>query len=84
MQWNSHGVEPKGNALVTRDFMGVTVDALEKRHGCPTIYFQGAIGGLMGTPDTKLRKPAGDVTTRRVRATFAFAARQSPVWPIWP
>ncbi len=59
VQWNSHGVEPKGNALVTRDFMGMTVEALERRHGCPTIYFQGAIGGLMGTPDGKLRKPAG-------------------------
>ncbi len=59
VQWNSHGVEAKGNSLVTRDFMGVTVDVLEKRYGCPAVYFQGAIGGLMGTPDQKLSKPAG-------------------------
>jgi hypothetical protein len=50
VQWNSHGVEPRKNHLVSRDFMGSTVDALEKRHGCPAVYFQGAIGGLMGTP----------------------------------
>jgi len=50
VQWNAHGIEPSNNPLVTRDFMGSMVDALEKRHGCPVIYFQGAIGGLMGTP----------------------------------
>ena len=50
VQWNSHGVEPDKNFLVSRDFMGSTVDALEKRHPCPAVYFQGAIGGLMGTP----------------------------------
>mgnify|MGYP002621506430 CR=1 FL=1 len=50
VQWNSHGVEPRNSTLVTRDFMGSTVDALKKRHRCPVIYFQGAIGGLMGTP----------------------------------
>ncbi len=50
VQWNAHGIEPSNNPLITRDFMGAMVDALEKRHGCPVIYFQGAIGGLMGTP----------------------------------
>ncbi len=30
--------------------MGAMVDALSRRHGCPVVYFQGAIGGLMGTP----------------------------------
>ncbi len=50
VQWNSHGVEPHDNPLITRDFMGATVDALARRHGCPVVYFQGAIGGLMGTP----------------------------------
>ncbi len=50
VQWNSHGVEPH-DPVVTRDFMGSVVDELEKRHGCPVIYFQGAIGGLMGTPE---------------------------------
>jgi hypothetical protein len=55
VQWNSHGVEPKGKSLVSRDMMGVVVDTLEKRHSCPVIYFQGAIGGLMGTPSAKYR-----------------------------
>src|SRR5262249_23052025 len=34
VQWNSHPVEPAKNAEVSRDFMGVTVDTLEKRHAC--------------------------------------------------
>lgn len=50
VQWNSHGVEPRNSFVVSRDFMGSMVDELEKRHGCPAVYFQGAIGGLMGTP----------------------------------
>jgi hypothetical protein len=50
VQWNSHGVEPAKNALVSRDYMGATVDSLEKRHVCRVVFFQGAIGGLMGTP----------------------------------
>lgn len=51
VQWNAHGVEPRNNYRVSRDFFGVTVDVLEERHECPVIYFSGAIGGLMGTPD---------------------------------
>ncbi len=58
VQWNSHGVEPRANHKVTRDFMGVVVDTLEKRHHCPAIYFQGAIGGLMGTPDARFTTTA--------------------------
>jgi hypothetical protein len=61
VQWNSHGVEPKGNSLVSRDFMGVTIDTLSKRHACPAIYFQGAIGGLMGTPPKRFRDGKGEL-----------------------
>jgi len=61
VQWNSHGVEPSKNPQVTRDFMGVVVDTLEKRHHCPAVYFQGAIGGLMGTPNVTIRDEAGEV-----------------------
>lgn len=50
VQWNAHGIEPRNNPLVSRDFMGNTVDELQKRHECPVIYFSGPIGGLMGTP----------------------------------
>ncbi len=59
VQWNSHGVEPRNNPKVSRDFMGVVVDELQRRHSCPAIYFQGAIGGLMGTPDHKFTDDAG-------------------------
>lgn len=51
VQWNSHPVEPDGNHAITRDWIGMTVDQLEKQYGCPVIYFTGAVGGLMGTPD---------------------------------
>lgn len=61
VQWNSHGVEPSKNPQVTRDFMGVVVDTLEKRHECKAVYFQGAIGGLMGTPNVTVRDDAGEV-----------------------
>ena len=64
VQWNAHGVEPRNNMRVSRDFMGATVDELERRHGCPVVYLSGAIGGLLGTPDAtflgKDQKPIGD------------------------
>jgi hypothetical protein len=69
VQWNSHGIEPSNNPLITRDFMGSMVDALEQRHGCPVIYFQGAIGGLMGTP----KKLVEEAKAGRLPAdTFGF------------
>lgn len=51
VQWNSHPVEPDGNHAISRDWIGMTVDQLEKQYDCPVIYFSGAVGGLMGTPD---------------------------------
>lgn len=38
------------NTQITADFPHVTVKALEKAHGCPVVYFSGAVGGLMTTP----------------------------------
>jgi len=32
VQWNAHGVEPRNNMRISRDFSGVTVDVLERRH----------------------------------------------------
>jgi hypothetical protein len=60
VQWNSHPIEPDGNTSITRDFMGVTTDTLEKRHDCPVIYFSGAIGGLMGTSVAPFMDPSGE------------------------
>jgi hypothetical protein len=69
VQWNAHGIEPSNNPLVTRDFMGSMVDALEKRHRCPVIYFQGAIGGLMGTPKKLIEEAKAG---RLPQDTFGF------------
>jgi hypothetical protein len=69
VQWNSHGVEPAKNALVSRDYMGATVDSLEKRHACRVVFFQGAIGGLMGTP----KKLVDDAKAGRIPSdSFGF------------
>ena len=59
VQWNSHPVEPKDNTLLSRDFMGVTVATLEAQHRAPVVYFSGAVGGLMGTPNKLFRDAAG-------------------------
>lgn len=67
VQWNSHPVEPDGNTELTRDFFGVTVDTLEKRFGCPAIYFSGAVGGLMGTPEPSYFTNAGRPAPKSVR-----------------
>lgn len=61
VQWTSHPVEPDGNTLVTRDWMGVTVDTLERTVGCPVIYFSGAVGGLMGTAVECFRDAEGNL-----------------------
>lgn len=67
VQWNTHPVEPDGNTELTRDFFGVTVDALERQFGCPVIYFSGAVGGLMGTPERSYFKAAGRPEPASVR-----------------
>ncbi len=60
VQWNSHPVEPDGNHAITRDWIGMTVDQLEQQHGCPVVYFSGAVGGLMGTPDDRFTDKQGN------------------------
>ncbi|NOX57966.1 MAG: hypothetical protein GXP29_03800 [Planctomycetes bacterium] len=60
VQWNAHGIEPRDNSRITRDFFGVTVDELARRHDCEVVYVTGANGGLMGTPDGMLRKLLAD------------------------
>lgn len=60
VQWNAHGIEPRDNPRITRDFFGVTVDELSRRHDCEVVYVTGANGGLMGTPDGLLRKLLAD------------------------
>jgi hypothetical protein len=52
VQWNCHpeSLGPR-NKLLTADFPWATVRALEKRYGCPVVYFSGAVGGLMTHPE---------------------------------
>lgn len=68
VQWNSHPVEPSKNFQVSRDFMGVTVDTLAARHNCRVVYFQGAIGGLMGTPTKVFQGAKSTETFELIRA----------------
>jgi hypothetical protein len=60
VQWNCHP-ENLGskNRLVTADFPFYTVQALERRFGCPVAYFTGAVGGLMSAPEDKFPKSGG-------------------------
>ncbi len=48
VQWNCHP-ETLGskNTLVSADFVGPTVKALQGKHRCPVVYFTGTVGGLM-------------------------------------
>lgn len=64
VQWNSHPVEPDGNTLVTRDWMGATIDTLERAVGFPVIYFSGAVGGLMGTAVECFRDADGNLPVK--------------------
>jgi hypothetical protein len=57
VQWNCHP-ETLGskNTLVSADFVGPTVKALQDKHRCPVVYFTGTVGGLM----TSLNVPVKD------------------------
>ena len=60
VQWNSHPIEPDKNRLITRDCYGYTVDRLEAEFAAPVVYFDGAIGGLMGTPNKRFQDAQGN------------------------
>lgn len=70
VQWNCHP-ETLGsnNTLLTADFPYETIAALEKEHGCPAVFFIGAIGGLMTNP-SQIKTPEGDPLHDQ---TFPFA-----------
>lgn len=57
VQWNCHPetLAPKNTAL-SADFVGATVEALQKKHRCPVVYLTGTVGGLM----TSMRVPVKD------------------------
>jgi hypothetical protein len=60
VQWNCHP-ETLGskNTQVSADFVGYTVEALRKKHGCPVVYLTGTVGGLMTSLKVDVRDPQG-------------------------
>lgn len=62
VQWNCHP-ETLGsqNTLVSADFVGATVQALQKKHRCPVVYLTGTVGGLMTSLHVEIKSAAGKV-----------------------
>ncbi len=60
VQWNCHP-EAMGpdNTLLTADFPATTVAELSRHYDCPVVYFTGAIGGLMTTPQQRIYDTEG-------------------------
>lgn len=61
VQWNCHPetLDSK-NTLVSADFVGYTVEALRKKHGCPVAYFTGTVGGLLTSLDVPIKSESGE------------------------
>lgn len=60
VQWNCHP-ETLGskNTEVSADFVGFTVDSLQKRRNCPVAYFTGTVGGLMTSLHVEVKNDEG-------------------------
>jgi hypothetical protein len=60
VQWNCHP-ETLGdkNTLISADFVGATVKALQEKHGCPVLYLTGTVGGLMTSLHVEIKNNAG-------------------------
>ena len=73
VQWNCHP-EALGedNPLITAEFPAATIAALNRRYGCPVVYFSGAIGGLLAPPTDRIRNERGEVLGE---GDFEFARR---------
>jgi len=64
VQWNCHPETLDDvNKLVSADYVGYTVEALRKKHGCPVVYLTGTVGGLM----TSLRVPVKDAEGKELK-----------------
>lgn len=62
VQWNCHPetLDSKTTEL-SADYVGVTVEQLQKKHGCPVVYFTGTVGGLMTTMRVEIKDAQGKV-----------------------
>lgn len=60
VQWNCHP-ETLGskNTLISADFVGATVKALEQKYKCPVTYFTGTVGGLLSSLGVEVRDTNG-------------------------
>ncbi len=73
VQWNCHPETlGRDNQLITADFPAATIAALGRRYGCPTVYFTGAIGGLIAPPSGRIRGEQGQWLEE---GDFEFARR---------
>lgn len=64
VQWNCHPETlDSRNTLVSADYVGYTVAALQKKHGCPVVYLTGTVGGLM----TSLHVPIKDASGKELK-----------------
>ncbi len=60
VQWNCHPETlDSSNKLVSADYVGFTVEALRKKHGCPVVYLTGTVGGLMTSLHVPIQDAAG-------------------------
>lgn len=58
------------NTLLTADFPAATIAQLKNVHGCPVVYFSGAVGGLMTNPPEPIQDEKGE---SHPDGTFAYA-----------
>jgi hypothetical protein len=60
VQWNCHPetLDSK-NTLISADYVGYTVKALQERHRCPVVYLTGTVGGLMTSLHVDVRDRMG-------------------------
>jgi hypothetical protein len=62
VQWNNHPeTVNSGSTEITSDYVGVTVNYLKAKYGCPVAYFTGTVGGLMTTIHVAVKDRNGKV-----------------------
>jgi hypothetical protein len=60
VQWNCHPETlDSRNTLLSADYVGYTVNHLEKKFGCPVLYLTGTVGGLMTSLHVEIKNEKG-------------------------
>jgi len=61
VQWNCHPETlDSRNTRLSSDYVGLTVQALREKYGCPVVYLTGTVGGLMTTIRVDVRNDKGE------------------------